>query len=246
MKAIILAAGYATRLYPLTLDLPKPLLKVGGKRMVEHIIHKIEETDEIDEVHIVTNHKFHNHFLDWKQQFSSDLNIFVHNDGTASEEDKLGAVGDMHFVIEKADLSGDVLVIGGDNLFELSLNEVVRSFKNYGKTMVAARDLKDKALIAGRYGVIETDDQGRIMGFEEKPREPKSTLASTCIYLFNNDSIDELRSLMSNNAKLDNTGDLIKHLAQKLEVYTYNFDSRWFDIGNHDQLKEADEYLRGK
>ncbi len=246
MKAIILAAGYATRLYPLTLDRPKPLLEVGDKLMIEHTIHKLDEVPEIDEIHVVTNDKFYNRFNEWKEGFSSKKKLMIHNDGTTSNDDRLGAVGDMHFVIEKEEIDDDVLIIAGDNLFELSLNSVVGSFRDHGHSIVAARDLKDKSLLAERLGVILTDEHSIVTDFEEKPKEPKSTLAATAIYMFNKSGVSELKRLISENAKLDNSGDLVRHLSSKSKVYCYQFDSRWFDVGSHEQLKEADEYIKNK
>ena len=121
MKAVVLAAGYATRLYPLTKDQPKPLLEVAGKPIAEHIIRKIEEVDEVDEIFIVTNNKFSEHFSKWVNSFSSSKKITVVNDQTMSNEDRLGSLGDIQFVIEKHNVEDDILVVAGDNLFEFSL-----------------------------------------------------------------------------------------------------------------------------
>jgi len=246
MKAVILAAGYATRLYPLTKDKPKPLLTVGDKPIIEHIIGKLEAVPEIDEIHVVTNDKFHKNFHDWSDHFQTKKKVVVHNDGTKSNDDRLGAVGDMHFAIDRAGIDDDVLVIGGDNLFEFEIDDMVSDFRKTGMSVVAARDLKDPAKLAKKFGVIETDSDGVIKTFEEKPEIPRSTLASTCIYLLNSASVSELKDLNKKGRLFDNTGDLVRHLSEKDSVKCYTFDSRWFDIGSHDQLKEAHEYMLGK
>ena len=130
MKALIPAAGYATRLHPLTKDTPKHLLEVRGKPILEHVIAKIEEIKEVDEIVVVTNEKFYKNFVEWKKGFSSRVPISIFNDGTTSNEDRLGQIGDIHFGIEKAKIDDDLLVIAGDNLFNFSLKEVHTNFKS--------------------------------------------------------------------------------------------------------------------
>ncbi len=242
MKAIILAAGYATRLYPLTLDQPKPLLEIGGKPMVEHIIAKLEKIPDLDEIHIVTNNKFYTHFLEWQNNIQSSKKIIIHNDGTLSNEDRLGSVGDIHFTIKSANMDDDVFVIAGDNLFEADLNKIVTEFKEHQKTIVAAKDLKDKSLLANKFGVIVTGENNRVIDFEEKPAEPKTALAATCIYLLNRTSVQELRELYARGEKIDDGGNFIKYLSDRSEVRCHAFDSDWYDIGSHEQLEEVRRY----
>jgi len=246
MKAVIPVAGYATRLYPLTKDTPKALLKVGDKRMIEHILAKIEEVPEIDEVHLVTNEKFYKAFLDWKVTHKGKVKVNVYNDGTKSNEDRLGAVGDMYWGIDKGKVDDDIIVIAGDNLFEFSLNSMVEMFRENGRSVVAGRDLKDKSLLANKFGVIESDKDGVITSFEEKPDEPKSSVCATFIYLINRAGVSELKRLVKAGKKPDNGGDFIRHLSESEKVYCYEFDDRWTDIGDIKALKAADEYMKGK
>jgi glucose-1-phosphate thymidylyltransferase len=244
MHGIILAAGYATRLYPLTKDQPKPLLSVGGKRMVEHLIEKMEDIPQLQTIHIITNDKFYLNFKRWADDYNSTKNIIIHNDGTVSNDDRLGAVGDIHFVLNKAGITDNALVVGGDNLFEFSLKDFINKYSEHKCCAVAARDLKDKSIIAGKYGVIDKSEDDFIKGFEEKPEMPKSTLTSTCIYMFNKEGISHLNNMIKeNNGKVDNTGDLIKYLSDKTNVYCHSFDDKWFDVGSHEQLEEADKYF---
>jgi glucose-1-phosphate thymidylyltransferase len=242
MKAIILAAGYATRLYPLTIDTPKPLLEVGRKKMVEHIIHKLEEIEKLEEIHVVTNDKFYPHFLEWRKEFPSTVNIHIHNDGTKTNEDRLGAVGDIHFVVKNSKIDDDVVIVGGDNLFDFSLMGMYSLFNSKKGPVVAARDLGDPAMLAKKFGTIEMDKHNKMIGFEEKPEKPKSSLAATCVYMYTKEDIKELERHIKKEGKLpDNTGDFVKHLMTVKDVYAYPFEEHWYDIGSHEQLAEARE-----
>lgn len=246
MKAIILAAGYATRLYPLTLNTPKPLIKVGKKKMVEHIIHKLEELEELDEVHIVTNSKFYQHFVDWRKGFPSTVNIVVHDDGTKTNEDRLGAVGDIHFVVKSTGMSDDVVIVGGDNLFDFSIRGMYSLFAAKKSPVVAARDLGDPAKLAKKFGTMEIDDSNKVISFEEKPEKPKSSLAATCVYMYTKEDIEELERHVEKEGLPDNTGDFVKHLMSVREVFAYPFEEHWYDIGSHEQLEEANEIFKNR
>lgn len=243
MKCIILAAGYSTRLHPLTEHKPKQLLEIGGKFMIEHILDKVYEVKDIDEVLIVVNNKFYSQFADWMDSYSgkgcAKLKLTLINDGTNTKEERLGAVGDMAFAIENQNINDNVLIIGSDNLFECNLNNQVKIFKETGAPVVAARDLGDPAKLARKFGVVMVDSSSKIINFEEKPEQPKSSLASTCIYLYTKDDIKELRKCIEENNKPDNTGDFVKYLMAKKDVYCYRFNELWYDIGSHEELKEA-------
>ena len=246
MKELILAAGYATRLYPLTLDTPKPLLNIAGKRLIEIIISRIEELEDVDAIYIITNEKFYSKFLEWLKELKCRKNIKIISDGTKSNEDRLGAVGDMYFAIQKEKINEDLLVIAGDNLFEFSLIDMYRFYKNKKSTVVAFHDVKDKNLIANKLGTAHLDETGKILEFQEKPAMPKTSLASTACYLFTKDDLKELERCIEENKKPDNSGDFIRHLSEKKHVYAYVFEEKWFDIGNLDQLKEAEKYWSEK
>ena len=239
MRCILLAAGYATRLYPLTKDTPKPLLKVAGKPILEHILSRVEKIDAIQEITIVTNDKFHARFLEWKKDYASNKKIEILSDGTKSNNDRLGAIGDIHFVLKAKNIDEDVLVIGGDNLFEFSLARLAQFFKEKGKSVVALVDVKNREL-AKNYGIVGLDTKQRIVAFWEKPEKPESTLASTACYLFSKEDIEELERCIQEHHQPDNLGDFIKFLSEKKPVYGFVFAERWFDIGDHQQLKEAD------
>ena len=154
MDAIILAAGYATRLYPLTKDMPKPLLDVAGKPMIEHIIKKLEQSDEVNNIYIVTNNKFHKHFNQWLHSFDANKPIEIVNDGTTSNDDRLGALGDIHYVIKSKNIENDTIIVAGDNLFEVSLHDIINIFKKRKHNFIVLHDVKNID-IAKNYGVVE-------------------------------------------------------------------------------------------
>ncbi len=179
MKALILAAGYATRLRPLTDSLPKQLLPVGGKPIVDWILDRIREAG-IDDVHLVTNGRFAKDFEPW----AAAAGVHVHDDGTTTNETRLGAIGDIRFVQEHAALDDDLLVIAGDNLFDYSLSDYIAFWAGKdGASAVAVYDVGDREL-AKQYGVVELGEDDRIVDFVEKPEDPPSTLAATATYIY--------------------------------------------------------------
>lgn len=246
MKALILAAGYATRLYPLTENMPKPLLQVGGRPMMEHIMKKVEELDFVDEVLIVTNNKFHPHFEEWAASYRSPKKITIINDGTVSNDDRLGAIGDMYFAVHHHNVDDDLLVIAGDNLFEFSLVQFVEHFKENQTSTLAVQDLGDPSLLARKFGAVETDESSKIIGFEEKPEQPKTSLAATALYLFTKEDVQELKNLCENHKVPDASGEFVKHLMNKKAVHAFAFNETWYDIGSREQLAEVRRLFEGK
>ena len=241
MKAIILAAGYATRLHPLTLDTPKPLLPVGKKPMIEHIIANINRLADVNAIYVVTNDKFYPHFVAWSVGVKSKIPVIVINDHTATNETRLGAVGDIDYVVTQARINDDVLVIAGDNLFDFDLRDMVRAFYGKKASMVAAYDIEDKSKAAGKFGIIETNADGRITGFEEKPQEPKTSLVATACYIFERFHLKFIHEQLQKGERMDNPGDLIRRLIVDNSVFAFRFSGDWYDIGSHEQYKEVNE-----
>lgn len=238
MKTILLAAGYGTRLYPLTKNKPKPLLEVAGKPIIEHIIDKIVEITDIDRIYIVTNQKFTSNFEEWLKNSKSKISIEIINDKTTSNEDRLGAVGDINFVIETKQLNDDILVVAGDNLFKLSLIDLNNFFKEKNKTIIALYDVKDREL-AKKYGIVAIDENNKVTEFHEKPIEPKSTLASTGIYIFPKKTINLIKGYINEGNSPDKTGEFLEWLFKKEEVSGFVSKEPWYDIGGFEQLEEA-------
>jgi glucose-1-phosphate thymidylyltransferase len=241
MKAIILAAGYATRLRPLTENVPKHLLTIGGRPMLDWILDKIVEVQGLDEVHLVTNARFAPAFSEW----AAGRGVQVHDDGTSSNEDRLGAIGDVQFTIEEAGLEGDdLLVIAGDNLFEFSLDDFVSFAREKGTaSAVAVLDVGSVEL-ARLYGVVELDAEGRVIDFVEKPADPPSTLAATATYFYHREHVPLVKTYLEEGHSADQIGNFIAWLHRREPVYAYAFGGEWYDIGDHDQLRIADNRMR--
>lgn len=244
MKAVILCAGYATRLYPLTKDKPKPLLEVKGKPIIEHIINKLEDLNELDKIFVITNNKFFRHFRKWLKHFNSSKKIKIINDGTKSNEDRLGAIGDVYFVVKKEKIDEDLLVVAGDNLFELSLVNVIDLFKEKKSSVIALYDVKDVEL-AKKYGIVAVDNN-KIVHLEEKPKKPKSTLASTGIYLYTKDILKEIKEYIELGCDVDKPGSFLEWLYKRKDIYCFISKERWCDIGSFEQLEEARRDFKSK
>ncbi len=245
MKALILAAGYAKRLWPLTKNKPKPLLEVKGKPIAEHIIKHFDEIPEIDEIFVVTNEKFSMNFEQWADEFDGKLKVKIINDMTTSNDDRKGAVGDMKYSLDEVKINDDLLVIAGDNLFEYKLADFYKFFKEKGHSVVACKDMGSKDEVKEKFGVVELDSDGKIIGFEEKPAEPKSALASTACYIFSKEDIKEINNYLEADNPADNAGDFVKWLANHKPVYGFVFTEKWFDIGSFESLGDAREEFDG-
>jgi glucose-1-phosphate thymidylyltransferase len=241
MQALILAAGYGTRLYPLTQTVAKPLLPLAGRPMIDYLLDRIREVDELEAVHVVTNHKFAASFLEWAEP----RGVQVHDDGTTSEVDRLGAIADIRFVVDRGGLEhDDLLVIAGDNLFDYSLAGYVRWWHGKGEaSAVAVHDVGIREL-AAQYGVVELDENDRLLSFVEKPEQPQTTLAATAAYIYHRAHVPLIRRYLDEGNVPDQPGRLVAWLVPRVPVYGYRVDGDWRDIGDADQLLEADNRLR--
>lgn len=244
MKAILVCAGYATRLFPLTENYPKHLLVIGTKPIIEHIIEKVEVTGLVKEIIIVTNNKYTPRFLDWRKQYSGSMPIKIINDGTLSSKDALGPIGDIHFALKKAQVNDDVLIVAGDNLFAFDIAEFVKFKPKYSK--VALYDLKDPALLSNKFGTVLVDKRNKIVDFEEKPEKPKSSLAATMCYLIKKNDIKKYEDYIQEGNTLMESGSFFTYLITKVPVYGYSFSERWWDIGSFEALEEADRIFASK
>jgi len=235
VKALVLAAGYATRLYPLTLDRPKALLEVGGRPMLDHVLDRLEEMG-VDETIVVTNAKFTPHFEEWA---TGKQRVRIVNDGTTSNDDRLGAIGDTGFVLDQTGLDDDLVVVAGDNLF----GEDVSGFAAYGQEVdapvLAVHDVGDLSLMS-EYNQIEIDEQGRITFFEEKPENARSTLAGVALYFYPRHTLPLIRQYLAEDNNPDQPGRLIEWLYPRTSVYTWRLPGQWYDIGSAETLQEAD------
>jgi glucose-1-phosphate thymidylyltransferase len=246
MKALILAAGYATRLYPLTLDKPKPLLTIAGKPMIEYIVEKLDELKELDEIFIVTNAKFFHHFSSWQESYHSKKKITIVDDGTLTEETRLGAVGDLEFVIDKYDVSDDMVIIAGDNLFEFSLKKLEDVSHRKNSSAIALHDLGDPQKLKKKFGTVLIDHDSKIIDFEEKPEHPKSSMAATCCYILKSSDLELLKAYIKSKHKPDNIGEVIIYLWKNSKIYGIPFTEGWVDIGGKEEYEKANQLYEQK
>jgi glucose-1-phosphate thymidylyltransferase len=241
MQALILAAGYGTRLYPLTQTVAKPLLPLAGRPMLDYLLDRIREVEEVDAVHLVTNHKFAASFREWAESHD----VQVHDDGTTSEADRLGAIGDIQFVVDRAGLRHqDLLVIAGDNLFDYSLADFVRWWHGKGEASAVVLYDVGSLELAAQYGIVEVDENDRLLSFVEKPEQPQSTLAATAAYIYHRGHLPLVRRYLDEGNVPDQPGRFVAWLVLRVQVYGYRAGGDWRDIGDVGQLLEADNRLR--
>ncbi len=242
MKALILAAGYAVRLYPLTKAYPKPLLEVNKKPIIDYIVDKLEKLNEINEIIVVTNSKFISVFKEWAKGVKITKRISLVDDLTLSPKDKLGAIGDMAFSIKNKRIKEDLLVIGGDNLFDVDLNDFLSFARNKNSyTSMGVYDIKGLHQ-ASKYGVIKIDNSNKIIDFKEKPENPRSTLVAMCLYYFPKAKLKLIKQYLDNKKhKSDAMGFYIDWLRKKDLVYGFVFDGKWYDIGDKSFYSKAME-----
>jgi glucose-1-phosphate thymidylyltransferase len=245
MKAIVLAAGYATRLYPLTESRAKGLLPVGGRPMLDWIADKVDEVDCVDELHVVTNARFAADVAAWAEGREGRLAPVAHDDGTTSNDDRLGAIGDIAFTVERGGLEGDdLLVVAGDNLFEFSLADYVDWWSGLGEaSSIAVRDCGSLEL-ARQYSIVELGPDGRVLSFVEKPQDPQSTLVSIATYVYHRAHVPLVANYLAEGNPPDQPGHLVAWLHSQRPVYAHRLEGDWFDVGDREQLLVADNWLR--
>jgi glucose-1-phosphate thymidylyltransferase len=241
VKLIVLAAGYATRLYPLTLNQPKPLLPVAGKPMMEHVLDNLMPVDEIDEIFIVTNAKFVDNFKTWANDYKTGHKvrpIQIIDDESTDDSNKLGAIGDMNLVVEEAHVTDDIIVVGGDNLFSQSLEGFGDFCRDKKAPVTGVYDVGNLEEIK-KYNSIEIDDQDRITFFEEKPKDPKSTLTGIALYYYPATVLPLIREYISEGNNADQPGRLVQWMYQRTPFYVWRIPGIWFDVGAKETLEEA-------
>lgn len=242
MNILILAAGYATRLYPLTENRAKPLLDVSGKPMMEWVIDNLAPIDGIEKVYVVTNNKFAADFQAWADQYNAThakLAFEIINDGSASDADKLGAIGDINLVIERANLTNsDMIVVAGDNLFSESLKDFGRFCQEKRQPVLGVYDVGSTEE-AKKYGVIAVDETGVITSFEEKPAEPKTSLIGIALYYYPKEAVSEFATYIAEGNNPDQPGRFVQWLYRRMPVQTWEVPGTWFDVGSKETLEEA-------
>lgn len=240
MKVIILAAGYATRLYPLTLTQPKPLLPVAGKPMIEHVLDNLGAISGLDRIYVVTNAKFAGHFQKWADDYAvrARLQFTVVNDGSTDDSNKLGAIGDIHYVIKTHHVDDDFIVVAGDNLFSEKLDGFGKFCREKNAPVLALYDVGNLEEIK-KYNAISLDGDGRIKFFEEKPKNPASTLTGIALYFYPKSTLPLIHQYIAEGNNPDQPGRLVQWLYPRTPVFTWRVPGIWYDIGSKETLEEA-------
>jgi glucose-1-phosphate thymidylyltransferase len=238
VKAVVLAAGYATRLHPLTLDRPKALLEVAGKPMLDWVLERLRQMGG-DETIVVTNARFTPHFKAWAED---KPDVTVVNDGTTTNDNRLGAIGDLGYVLDQLELDDDLVVVAGDNLFTEDISGFAAYAMEVDAPVIAVHDVGDLALMR-EYNQVEVDDAGRVLFMEEKPEEARTTLAAVALYFYPRHALSLIRQYLDEGLNPDQPGRLPSWLFERTPVYAWRFPGDWYDIGSREQLEEADRIL---
>lgn len=244
MKNIVIAAGYATRLGELTKNFPKPLLKIGDNTILGRMIDDIDTIPEIDEHIIVTNHRFASIFEDWAKEQHYTKKITVIDDGTSTNETRLGAVRDLQYAIEKAGVNDDMLVVAADNLLFFSFSDFVKFAKEKGTPCIMCHKQPSKEKLQ-RTGVVVLDADYKVLNMEEKPQEPKSTWAVPPFYIYKKENIDMIMHAIENGCGFDAPGNLAHYMVDNVEMHAWPMagtgENLRFDIGSLDTYHEVCE-----
>ena len=243
MRAIILAGGYAKRLWPLTLERPKPLLPIGDGYILDFIIAKIKAIEEIKDIIISTNKRFEGKFLEWVNE-RGHRNITVFPEPSLKEEEKLGPVKALELILRDA-IPDDCLIAAGDNLFSLDLTKMVYFYTKMKSPIIALYEIASPEL-AKQYACVELDKQSRITSFTEKPAQPKSLLVSTGIYLLPWSSVSKIKAYLAEGNPPDPIGRFIGWLAEHERAYGFKFSGYWYDIGSMESYRSAQEDFKDR
>lgn len=242
MQCILLAAGYATRLYPLTENMPKALLKLGNKTILDMVVDKLDEVEEVERIYIVTNNKFFGHFSEWSKSYNGPKKVSVLNDHTTDNSNRLGAIGDLKYVIDNENIDDEIIVMASDNIFDFSLNDFAEAYRSKGADMICAHKI-DNAEDLHSMGVVELDSDNKVISFEEKPQNPKSDLGVPPFYLYRRETLPLIDEYLKAGNNPDAPGHFIPWLIEKKSVYAYVFDAVRIDIGTPESYYDACDRL---
>lgn len=244
MNCVILAAGYATRLYPLTENTPKPLLPVCGKSILDHLIEDLSGSGEIDKFIVVSNHKFAENFKQWASEADYPEEIVVLDDGTESNETRLGAVADIKFAVDSLNLTGDLMVIAGDNVLDFSLCRFTEYF-NIKKASCVMRYFEPDMNRCKSSGVLTIDGEDRVISMEEKPENPKSNWLAPPFYIYTAEDAAIISEALENGCGKDAPGSFAAWLAEKSTVYAMEMPGARYDIGNIESYNYVQSNYKG-
>ena len=240
MTGIILAAGYATRMYPLTLNFPKPLLEVGGKKIIDHLLEDGERSG-IERFIVVSNHKFISLFREWAE---GKDDVMVLDDGSVDNEHRIGAVKDIEFAIEKAGINDDTLILAGDNVLDFSLSSFIEYGKKKGTSCIMRHRETDKARLR-KTGVVVIDQSDLVLSMEEKPKEPKSEWAVPPFYYYVKEDLPLIKEGIENGCGTDAPGSFVSYLAERRPVHAFLMPGKRFDVGSIEGYEKIRKEYKG-
>ena len=235
MKTIVIAAGYATRLYPLTENFPKPLLEIGKSTILDRLLDDIDTIPEVDGHIVVTNHKFAGIFRKWAEKRP---NVTILDDGTSTNETRLGAVRDLILALETFGIDEDILVVAADNILDFSLRGFVEEFKRRGTSMIMCHHEPELCKLQ-RTGVIEVDADMKVLQMQEKPQAPVSHWAVPPFYIYRREDLPLIRTSIAGGCGFDAPGNLAHYLVDRTPVHAWPMPGGRFDIGSLDTYEEA-------
>jgi len=244
MKIIIMAGGYAKRMWPLTENQPKSLLPVAGKPMINHILEKLEGLEHEGKIIISTNSKFGEVFREWERNHPQDFEVVT--EPTRSENEKMGTIGAINWLIKENGIDDDLLIVGGDNIFEFKMKDFLSFQRERKAPALALHDLGDIEKVRNKFGVCILDEEGKIAEFQEKPSEPKSALTATCIYYFPREIISHIDEYIAGNNNPDAPGFFTTWLMKRMPVHGFVFKEAWHDIGSFEVYEEVNRKFRDK
>lgn len=245
MKCILLCAGYATRLFPLTENFPKALLEIEeNKPLLNYIVKNVNQIEEIDQIYLISNQRYYEHFANWAEGLNNIKPIKVLNDNTTNNDDRLGAIGDIEYVIKNENIDDDIIVIAGDNLFDYSLRGLIDFYKDKKDSVVCVKSLKNDDL--SRFAIATLDEEQRIIDLEEKPENPKTDIAVYATYIYPKDIVPKISEYLEAGYNKDAPGYFVEYLYKIEPVYAYHFDGNCYDVGTHESLKMVRESYNKK
>ena len=236
MICMVLAAGYATRLYPLTENFPKPLLDINGKSILDRLLEDIDKQPDVTGIVVISNHKFISHFEQWKMKSSFKNSIEVIDDGSTDNDNRLGAVKDIQFAVERLDINDDMLLIAGDNVVDFSFGEFICFAKGKNTSCVMCHRENNLQKLQ-KTAVITKNDNGLITSYEEKPQNPNGNLAVPPFYFYKSSDIKKIEEAIAAGCNTDAPGSFAAWLSKKTDMYAWEMTGNRYDIGDIESYK---------
>lgn len=243
MVSVILAAGYATRLYPLTRNFPKPLLSVGSSTIIDRLLSDLDNIPEIEKHVIVTNHIFYNHFTAWKNSTSYKKEIIILDDGSDSNENRLGAVNDLVYVINKLDLKSNLLVLAGDNVVDFSFSGFV-DYSLMKNACCICYHYENSIEALQKTGVLEKESNNKVLAMHEKPQTPPTNFAVPPFYIYNRSILELIKKAIEDGCDADAPGNLISWLCKKTDIYAWEMPGNRYDVGDINAYTKVNEIFK--